>query len=1189
MSVVTFWVLNCIIYSTISIQNVSFTTSISTLPSAVFSHIAAINPTLPSSLYLIGGYQQQNTNITASNNLYVSNAISIINDNITFNIDQYSLPPFWHHPIVCDHKCDVTINELLYIVQHDGRYPFMLIYNMSNNSFIESNPSSIYPNDISMSIIEDHGDSLINGCIVQYDDHIFIFSSVVYQGLYTSNGFAYDIQSDSWDLVMYQLTQERKGMGCAIYSDHVYLFGGESDDSQLEVKFIEKCDLSNYYSAQYRIYCEPVVGSMTYARSYSRIEVTQDKYFMEKTQKQKNKRIYFIIYGGSTVEAKNHIEIFAPDTEQMIQNIPFDTSGLNIDKYSSVFIGHYLLIMGGTNFENESHIMNTIKYIDTSKFFVNDNEPFDYQCKTVYDVIGSGISIDDYLFRNQEFGIIFSVNETYGDPTITINLLGTQLDILLRRWDDITSYEITKWTADNFYTLDVMTNMSIISELTNIDMMYPNSAFWMKWSLDRDENGNALSIPYWRMGFGDIYDKYNFNDFGCRDSVYGAYVCHDIEVFTGDIYDMTIHDSKYTFYTNTCTLNVYIQILNFSIGGHLHFLWDLHEATSLNVPIYIFSDDIMFIDHTVYILENNTCLIYSQNGSYINCDYGIEISGLKQYNILENEYKLYVTSKLNGLQVSQNNPITLSRIVMNVAIIIDIPNGLFPNSELYITANIDDRTNPTQPNGTIIIYFDEDLMLKDNMAKMFIDFYNNNSCIIEYNNVSISCSQPIFIPFSMIFKSVSNNKYLMNVQSNDINLIGEDTFLFSRQIQKLFLNFSKSIFLGERIAINYDVIDDQVYQYTSSITITSPKYGITSIIEMNYNNVNAILSCSIKSLSTNVIESCDSGLIVQTSDISSIGNYINIELSSYDSYLEIYNDSILIEHCPLGQGLIGSNYSSYSCAQCPQNQVGISNSECISCQGINGITCETSSNLLISYNYWINIENQKILSNFCPVGYCCQNINGCNYLKTTTNASLCAENRDSNIPICGDCVEGYSNVFASTKCKICKENNYYLLLIPFLIAFIFVGIFIALDVPEKEEEENIDDKLEIIEIKDGKQAMQISFLKPIIYYFQAISFVTIQTGYTFYLTPITQLFAFDFSVSETVGIANQIDGICFTKNMKSIDKELWGLFLPFCYFISIFIYSIINKLIQKLCKKHILLFDFGSEVIWRIFLINIGI
>eukprot|EP01084_Bolivina_argentea_P145683 255301_1 len=1115
-----------------------------------------------------------------------------MNDNIIFTINQYSLPTFWPYPVSCDHKCDITIDQFLYIIQHNGETPFILIYDMADNSFIETN----YNESVAMwdranfpFPWDDPGDYLINGCVVHYNQQIFILSGkniLYYQSEVLVNGFVYDIQRDFWVVLIYELTTPiRKGIGCAIYNSDMYLFGGKTYETQREVSYIEKCDLSNVY-AYARMPCEPVIGSMTYPRSYHQIAVTQDNYFLY----ERNKRTYFIIYGGMSIEARNHIEIFVPEIEQMIQTIPFNTNGLYVDKYSSLLFNDYLLILGGVNIENNSEIMSTIKYIDTSLFFVNSNDPYNYQCKTMYDASKSHVSIDDYLWQNPEFGIKFYLNEA-NISEITVKYDETkQIHILLKRHNDkMSAYKINGYDQSDVmpsFTRDIMTNMSMVSELTNIDMVYPNSAFWMKWSVYRDQNGNALSIPYWRMGFGDISDKYNFNDFGCSGSWFHGFKCdtHELEnVFIGDVYEIIIYGGIYTFYTNACTLNLHITTSNFSVGGFLRFIWDIHSATSLNIPIYITSDDIVDIDHTIYILENNICLIYSKNGSYVECDHGIKITDLKQYNKDQNEYKIHISSTLNDLQISHT---ILSRNVMNVEIIIEVSNGLFPNSDMQIIP-IFDISKPTQPNGIILIYFDEDLMFKNNMAKILIDF-ENNLCIIQYNDTNITCDESIIIPSNMILKSVSNNHYLINVQSNDIKLIGEHTFSFARKMQNLHFTFSKSIFLGEQIAINYDIMDDRLYQDTSSIIITSSTYGIASIVTLKYYDINTTF-CEIETISTKVFELCDNGFHIQASDSASIGNYINIRLSSLNTYLQTYNDSILIEHCPLGQGLIGSNYSSYSCAQCPQNQVGISNSECISCQGINGITCETSSNLLISYNYWINIENQKILSNFCPVGYCCQNINGCNYLKTTTNASLCAENRDSNIPICGDCVEGYSNVFASTKCKICKENNYYLLLIPFLIAFIFVGIFIALDVPEKEEEENIDDKLEIIEIKDGKQAMQISFLKPIIYYFQAISFVTIQTGYTFYLTPITQLFAFDFSVSETVGIANQIDGICFTKNMKSIDKELWGLFLPFCYFISIFIYSIINKLIQKLCKKHILLFDFGSEVIWRIFLINIGI
>ena len=108
---------------------------------------------------------------------------------------------------------------------------------------------------------------------------------------------------------------------------------------------------------------------------------------------------------------------------------------------------------------------------------------------------------------------------------------------------------------------------------------------------------------------------------------------------------------------------------------------------------------------------------------------------------------------------------------MKVEIIIAILNNLYPNGEIYITPIIYNKNNPSQPNGTIIIYFDDYLLFDENIGTIFIDFYNKQ-CFIIYNDITIDCSEPIIIPKLMKLKSISENYYIITIQSNDIELIG---------------------------------------------------------------------------------------------------------------------------------------------------------------------------------------------------------------------------------------------------------------------------------------------------------------------------------------------------------------------------------------------------------------------------------
>ena len=54
---------------------------------------------------------------------------------------------------------------------------------------------------------------------------------------------------------------------------------------------------------------------------------------------------------------------------------------------------------------------------------------------------------------------------------------------------------------------------------------------------------------------------------------------------------------------------------------------------------------------------------------------------------------------------------------------------------------------------------------------------------------------------------------------------------------------------------------------------------------------------------------------------------------------------------------------------------------------------------------------------------------GCNYNNTVeekeTSSALCGVNRDPYTPLCGSCIEGYSEAFGTSGCKKCEGNNLY--------------------------------------------------------------------------------------------------------------------------------------------------------------------
>eukprot|EP01084_Bolivina_argentea_P059349 108374_1 len=335
-------------------------------------------------------------------------------------------------------------------------------------------------------------------------------------------------------------------------------------------------------------------------------------------------------------------------------------------------------------------------------------------------------------------------------------------------------------------------------------------------------------------------------------------------------------------------------------------------------------------------------------------------------------------------------------------------------------------TLPSQPNGTIIILFDNDLSFQTD-AEIFIDFYSDQ-CLITYNNITINCyNESIRIPSTMKFKSIHENGYSLQIKSNDTKLISQTSYTLKRRIQTVQAEFSKILYLGQMIEIDIEVMDDHFYQQSSSIRVENDQYAIASVINLKYCNESNTFNdscgtlCEVTTPITKSTELCDSGIQFQTSDLLTIDSTIHLHLSSADTYLEEKDIIIYIEQCPVGQGLVGSESTSFVCEDCPVDEVGIKqNSQCISCDGLPGVMCIGADNLIISYNHWVQVDekfgekNISIASTFCPAGFCCQKNDGCNYLHSSKQQQLCAANRDPTVPLCGGCLPNYSEVFRSS-------------------------------------------------------------------------------------------------------------------------------------------------------------------------------
>eukprot|EP01084_Bolivina_argentea_P104884 187779_1 len=337
------------------------------------------------------------------------------------------------------------------------------------------------------------------------------------------------------------------------------------------------------------------------------------------------------------------------------------------------------------------------------------------------------------------------------------------------------------------------------------------------------------------------------------------------------------------------------------------------------------------------------------------------------------------------------------------------------------------------------------------------------------------------------------------------------------------------------------------------------------MITLQFDTFSAILSIE----SGNICPLCDSGLILFDVSMNDIGNKYPIHVSMDQNVLVVYQDNISINiyACPIS---FEPDFNNYVCQQCNTDYYNLlpNNTEkCKSCdpQRNEGIKC-FERDIQIKTNVWMSEMYYKkerfLISSTCPPGKCCINNEYCSYFND--KHQLCAENRNSSTYLCSSCNIGYSEAFGSTKCIICKENNFEYLLIPFVAAVFYMLFLTHFNLVTETNFDTNKSELNYVKLftKDDMEAIKIAILRPIVYLFQAVSIVTIQHGYAFYLQPLLDMFSMQFVMSVN-NTSSNTDGICLQKNLTPFGKDLFYLFFPASMLLLIFIYYIFyTKLIS---------------------------
>eukprot|EP01084_Bolivina_argentea_P289665 497447_1 len=1082
-------------------KNISFKMTSAQLPTT--SIINPINAFYKDSLYIISS--QHNTIYSTSqfttNNLFNNHSI---NFQISYSpIDLWSISTSCRHTIQCYDSIDKSIYILIHAEStyqeqpfHANMYQFELfIYDMQN----QRSSSSVRGFALPGVTFLDHLGEFITACVYAYNENIYIMGSSFESSLKV---FTYNPQLNRW--ISYQsgysgFSTIRYGIGCGVYNDLVYLFGGKRSKN---VRYGEKCAVEPGL-------CKYLGTSMQYFRSYFHMSLMLEH--------------YFLIYGGgedTTYEALTSIEIFDTLTEKFITIIPNNIGTLNVEHFGSLITNdNILVVIGGIYIDNNKN-STQIQYMDLSQLFTEFHLSTQQQCWTSYSTHDQQslskkkkkcLHIDDYLITDTNH-LIFEIYDRYGEVQMNVKPLGVEYISISLKFSNV-SVDITvivRKLSDVIIPIFHLLNINNLSRLTGIDMSNGHYVMWMKWG------------PVWKMGFGDIINE---NRLDMRYSI-PATNMNSIKICNG----------IFSFQSSGCSLNLDIIPDDdvFAVGQNLLIVsnWNLSEATSLQTPIYITSEHIIDMDFVMSITDNgynfSLCSICHENemnpdGSCYECRNGIPINDLKTYNKTNNNYKIKLWTEFDGLYPKEQS-VTLHRLIQEVQFIIENPwlndsyenlsFSIHPNAGIFVIP-IYNITNVVQPNGNFIIQFDPDFTFKDNMGMIWVDF-TDGTCNIAYDYSIIDCEEPIIIPNSMVFKERHRNNYTVTISSWDSNILGQASFEFLRYIQSLDVMFSDEIYLGERIIISVNVLDDNIYQNSSSIVVSNPQYGIYSIINViyDYRTTNRV-KCAIHTIATESTVSCKNGLIFLTSNSSIVSGTLTLHIESNDTILKHNYISIKIKHCPIGYGLIGHSRSFYICDECPVHTVSLSSNSsiCIDCIHTPNIVCNGKSELILSYNHWISIES--MLTQYCAPGYCCSNKNGCNYMENQNE--LCGPNRDVNIILCGSCVLGYSEVFGSVGCKQCIGYNYWIIIVVFIFSVFVILIFILLSTCGKSADNNdgIELNYKILLFNDEVQGLQICLFRILIYFFQSLTYVTINTGFNFWFSSLINILSFDIIYSLT--------------------------------------------------------------------------
>eukprot|EP01083_Nonionella_stella_P065254 170808_1 len=270
--------------------------------------------------------------------------------------------------------------------------------------------------------------------------------------------------------------------------------------------------------------------------------------------------------------------------------------------------------------------------------------------------------------------------------------------------------------------------------------------------------------------------------------------------------------------------------------------------------------------------------------------------------------------------------------------------------------------------------------------------------------------------------------------------------------------------------------------------------------------------------------------------------------------------------------------------ECPYNTFRYSNtSECFECNADDiGYECQGASTVKVEYGYWISAQTKNghdtelsplqminnsysdnlILSLRCPVGKCCANHAGCDYF---TPGSLCATNRNMSSVTCSRCDNDSHELLGSATCGECKQTNYGLVSILFVIALVFALVLLFILSRPTHLLSNIKEiNWRKVVAYDRKSLVFVLMFKIYLYYYQGLSqilFVKNITPNSQFAKFVLTLFDFDMSLFSV----SSDSGFCL---IAGIQSGIYELLISYMWYVFIAINVIIIAFASRcLCRR----------------------